>query len=258
MNKWLCLPLLLLCGCTTDYWNDRGNDVMDIFTFTGGTGFGAAFRGGPLHAGLGFYDEGCGLRGGCIGQKGELVSATVPVKEGLKNYRNETVKKYTYPVGVTGEYTFGYSEDFYAGRTANKSFVSADNPDLIFYGYPLFCGAACPMENQDEVPFLLPYYTQFDVMGAGLFGFRFGLNPGEMLDFLFGFTTLDIYLDDSPVGGMWVPNPQPKGESREEMICIPGGACFTPPPSTSDSALKLTMPNSSKMEAYQKVYETVR
>ncbi len=41
------------------------------------------------------------------------------------------------------------------------------------------------------------YYTQLEVAaGALLVGARVGFNPGELLDFLLGWTTLDIYGDD--------------------------------------------------------------
>ena len=42
----------------------------------------------------------------------------------------------------------------------------------------------------------IEYYTQCEV-AAGLFYYiRVGFNPGEILDFILGWTTLDIYRDD--------------------------------------------------------------
>ena len=40
------------------------------------------------------------------------------------------------------------------------------------------------------------YYTQIEaVVGAGP-SVRLGFNPGELLDFILGWTTIDIYKDD--------------------------------------------------------------
>lgn len=42
----------------------------------------------------------------------------------------------------------------------------------------------------------LPYFSQIDVVvGIGR-GIRLGCNPGELLDFLLGWTTVDIFNDD--------------------------------------------------------------
>ncbi len=41
-----------------------------------------------------------------------------------------------------------------------------------------------------------PYFTQIEVV-AGLLGtLRLGFNPGELLDFILGWTTVDIFNDD--------------------------------------------------------------
>ena len=40
------------------------------------------------------------------------------------------------------------------------------------------------------------YYTQVEVVIAIIGSLRLGFNPGELLDFLVGWTTLDIYGDD--------------------------------------------------------------
>lgn len=51
------------------------------------------------------------------------------------------------------------------------------------------------MANNAEGP-AYSYYTEVQVaVGVG-FMIRLGVNPGEFLDFLLGFTTLDLYGDD--------------------------------------------------------------
>ncbi|MCE9597228.1 MAG: hypothetical protein K8S54_04600 [Spirochaetia bacterium] len=42
------------------------------------------------------------------------------------------------------------------------------------------------------------YYTQVDFNIALYFGLRVGLNPGELIDLILGWTTLDIFKDDEP------------------------------------------------------------
>ncbi|MDT8390564.1 MAG: hypothetical protein RRC34_08670 [Lentisphaeria bacterium] len=40
------------------------------------------------------------------------------------------------------------------------------------------------------------YYTQIEVVVGVLGSIRLGFNPGELLDFILGWTTLDIYGDE--------------------------------------------------------------
>jgi hypothetical protein len=41
-----------------------------------------------------------------------------------------------------------------------------------------------------------PYWTQIEVIGDVGVGCRLGFNPGELLDFILGWTTIDIFDDD--------------------------------------------------------------
>lgn len=52
---------------------------------------------------------------------------------------------------------------------------------------------------------MIPYYTQCEVAVGTFFpSIRLGFNPGELLDFILGWTTIDIFRDDlekdEPVG----------------------------------------------------------
>ena len=64
-------------------------------------------------------------------------------------------------------------------------------------GVPLLCFCSNGAGWSDEIcirPY--SYYTQIE-MAAGLGGtLRLGVNPGEFVDFLLGWTTLDIFDDD--------------------------------------------------------------
>lgn len=186
------LILVTAAGCSTNYWNNRGNDAADIMTFTIGWGFGGAARVGPLHAGLCAYGEWVGLRGGHCGDMGEIY-----VKENAEKARNiygKVPAAFSYYPAFSGEYTFGTYDNFEMGRIPAKNYRTGDNPEFVNYGYPLITGANCPWDP--EAPTVLPYYTQIEATGAGLFGVRVGFNIGEFADFLLGFTTLDIYGDD--------------------------------------------------------------
>jgi hypothetical protein len=51
--------------------------------------------------------------------------------------------------------------------------------------------------NQDkDHPLLHPFYTQIEVAGGFIATLRVGFNPGELLDFIVGWTTIDLFGDD--------------------------------------------------------------
>jgi len=52
--------------------------------------------------------------------------------------------------------------------------------------------------TENETPWRqrLAYYTEGEVALGCHYTVRLGVNPGELLDFLLGWTTLDIYGDD--------------------------------------------------------------
>ena len=45
-------------------------------------------------------------------------------------------------------------------------------------------------------PWIHPYFTDLEVAAGFIATFRVGANPGELIDFLLGWTTLDIFSDD--------------------------------------------------------------
>lgn len=155
----LCLVILLAStGCTRAYWNNRANDVADIFTVTSGAGIGAMAHVGPINAGLGAYGDIVGLRRGEAGTM----------------------------MGGSGQLIIG-------GFDSNKSSENApmQRANLRGKGYST-TNVLVPID--ENIP--APYWTNIEVSGGALIGMRVGFNPGELLDFLLGFTTLDIYGDD--------------------------------------------------------------
>ncbi len=57
---------------------------------------------------------------------------------------------------------------------------------------PIFCAGVGTAGSS----FPWYYYTQCEVCLGVLRGVRLGVNPGELLDFLLGWTTLDTFNDD--------------------------------------------------------------
>jgi hypothetical protein len=179
----LFLCLLILNGCTTSaYFTDRGRDAADIFTAQVGYGGGAKVRAGPLQAGL-LLDIGLGgLRGGDLLGKTDFwpSDADMPVKQ-------------EYLLGIFGIEAFGGSQ---LCDMRGKSFASKQ----IILSLPINFREDPELTEEAEQWKMVynpwPYYTQLEiVVGLGL-NARIGFNPGELIDFILGWTTLDIFNDD--------------------------------------------------------------
>ena len=160
-------------GCVTPYMVDRGRDAADIFTATAGVGAGVKARVGPVHVGLLVNRDISGLRSGVF----------------CPYWGNE------------------------------KGIVALDFDYFIIpscwgWAWDLFEPCHVPEERgkhidacSGHVPFLylssttgdrlMPHeYTQIDIVGGIGGTLRLGFNPGELLDFILGWTTIDIYNDD--------------------------------------------------------------
>ena len=186
------LPAIVLLsavasGCTPGgYFSDRWADAKDIFTVSVGTGGGAKARVGPVQVGAFYNSDFAGLRGG----------TPFWVSSGFGN-RASNISDMALPFPVPREIGHGICvlcfswEDFdpwvpslhaacdQATATRGKDY------DAFFPYAPFLTISSAPH-----------YYTQIEV-AAGVGGtLRLGFNPGELLDFLLGWTTLDFYGDD--------------------------------------------------------------
>lgn len=160
----LCIAMTAGCA-STGYLSHRGRDAADIFTCSLGTGLGVKARVGPVHAGLLANVDGGGLRGGRWEKLG------VPTGNEFEI------------VCIGGE---GYYPDGSAARRG-KSFQAGGK-------CPFLTTSLSPYDGSNKYPAY--YYTQVEaVLGLGI-SLRLGINPGELLDFILGWTTLDIYADD--------------------------------------------------------------
>lgn len=166
--------LVLLTGCATNhYWAARGRDSLDIFTIHVGYGLGGKARIGPLQSGLLMDIGGPGMRGGDWMGIEDLDSDGKPAKQ-------------DYVAIVAGMESFPGTE---MTRKRGKSFSSGQVAVI-----------AMPWRREQRkwrfVGEPVTYFSQIDVVAAAGPSFRFGFNPGELVDFILGWFPVDIYDDD--------------------------------------------------------------
>lgn len=179
------IMLLMLCvlasGCasTGAYFSDRGRDAADIFTLTIEQGVGVTAHAGPISTGLGMIGGGRGLDGGTIANFGEgdvelqlLVFGgngfCTPSAERQKKRGGTQVLFVQHPSVAFMDWGSHQMNPFKA------FFVDLYPPTWVKY----------------------PGVTQFDASVALGIGPRIGFNLMELIDFICGWTTLDMLGDD--------------------------------------------------------------
>jgi len=170
---------LLSQGCASSaYWSNRWNDAKDVFTLTGGLGLGAKARVGPLQVPLIVQSDYFGLRCG--------EGFTSPMRKDYWTYVSEAGRVVEGPIPrYYREYDALYSgyEVFDPGGLA-----AARNKRLDAQGM----GPVAFETTRRNASF----YTQIEATAGVFLSLRAGVNPGELVDALLGFATLDIYGDD--------------------------------------------------------------
>lgn len=166
----------LCSGCaSTGYLGDRMRDAGDMFTMTVGVGAGAKGRVGPAQVGLLVNRDLAGVRAGAVSIPWSLDTDffLVPV------------------------YGFGFEWMDTTNETvvARHKCVSASKPlpfvSLVDVGEKFEHDWSFSREH-------LHYYTGAElVLGAGG-SLRLGVNLGEIIDFVLGWVTIDIFNDDLP------------------------------------------------------------
>ncbi len=160
----------LSTGCASPYMVDRGRDAADILTVAVGKGWGVKARVGPILVGEFHNRDTAGLRGGVL----------------LSPSSNEARSRRDRTSFLPGGYIvpLWYEEVFRAEGVASLRHKEFSVGSFIPFT-SLYCES-----------FSLTHLTQVEA-AAGLFGtLRLGFNPGELLDFILGWTTIDIYNDD--------------------------------------------------------------
>jgi hypothetical protein len=171
-HAFFLLPAVLaLSGCITPpYLVDRVRDAGDIFTVTVGTGGGAKVRVGPVQAAVVQQSDLLGLRAGQFFADGNSLLVNHEIYSPFPMYdRGRSL-------------TFG-SEAFTHGPASYSSMrgkqVMARSPVPLWV---IGSGA--------------PFYSEIEVSAGLALMLRVGVNAGELLDFLVGWTTADLYGDD--------------------------------------------------------------
>lgn len=187
------MGLFVLCsGCTsTGYLGNRMRDAGDIFTASVGVGTGAKVRVGPVQVGLMANIDMFGLRGGRYGDVTWYETAT-----------RETIAPYPYKMHPFSEKQYPWEY---------PSFVFGNERYHVGDDHSMVARRGKNYESVSPIPFLTlagqpEYYTQIEVVIGLLGSLRLGFNPGELVDFILGWTTLDIFNDDlSPIKDHHVP-----------------------------------------------------
>ncbi len=174
--------LLVLCagvlfsGCTS-YLVNRGRDAADIITIGAGLGWGAKARVSSLQAGLLFEATKGGLRGG------ELVSS-----DSNAGAVEETDAAWGHSMDIQGV-LFGGEYFMGCELPRNKNFFAGTETDSSL--------SAIPFIHRLDSGYTNPaYYMQVEAVAALGISLRLGVNPGELIDFVLGFTTIDVFGDD--------------------------------------------------------------
>ncbi len=216
MKPRLCILVALALlpfvgGCaTSNYGANRGWDAADIFTFTLGAGSGVKARVGPIQPAIFQNADMVGLRCGQWLADGNLTAVNNDASGPLPvitrpNYGDAVVGH----VFTTGSYTV----DEYRTRdivphsrphwthwdSAFGHEIFSHGPDSVSHarGKDILAMSPFPFYSNGSPA---PYYTQIELaVGLGL-ALRIGLNIGELVDFILGFSGADLYGDDYTPG----------------------------------------------------------
>ena len=169
-------------GCATPYMADRGRDAADIFTAAIGVGVGAKGRIGPVTVGVCANMDVAGVRNGllldALDPNVDLQSTIVPLPP---------------CVADSPPYLcFGFEALQMRSPTLSKHELGM----LAYSEFPFITTSLYSGEEDAPLSARWKYWTQIEVVAALGPSIRAGFNPGELLDFILGWTTIDIYNDD--------------------------------------------------------------
>ena len=169
----LLLLAMLLAGCasTRSYFADRGRDAADVFSLSVGKGMGAKVRAGPVTLPLLVEYTAAGLRGG------EICSQDLSGVE--TNYHN---------LGTTdgGMGPLAFERFDLAQQDRGKNFAASSR------GGDTYTPFITRLESESSAA----YYGEVEAVVAVWYSVRVGFNVLELLDFVVGWTTLDMFHDD--------------------------------------------------------------
>jgi len=171
----------VMTGCCSPYMVNRGRDAADIFTATLGVGAGAKARIGALQIGALASRDVAGIRNSSFGywSKGK-----------------QSKEIYEYDSFLLPSFWFGI-DSFDAGNSTIIQNTSRSGRTVAMKPLPFL---SVPVHGDFEVEGInrntLHHYSQIEAVVALGPSIRVGFNPFELVDFIFGWTTLDIMKDD--------------------------------------------------------------
>lgn len=205
IRKWLYVALIPVlagmagCSSTGQYFSHRRQDALDVITIGAGIGsFGAKARIGPLQTGiltdLSWFPV---IRGGELFPDLRQPGSGVPYDRDLQ----------ALIVGM---------EISESGKSRGKGFEAGALLSKDVWGkvkkYPVVPFVHLPINSCPS------YFSDVQIVAGLVFSIRLGVNPGELLDFLLGWTTLDIYNDDlvwNTTPSIRMPAPPPYSPHEE-------------------------------------------
>ncbi|MCB1172772.1 MAG: hypothetical protein KDK39_04365 [Leptospiraceae bacterium] len=220
--------LLLLSGlihCSTPYLKNRLHDAADIVTIEGQRdSYGAALHAGPLALGVAWKSQqyqAIGLRGGEWGAYNSagftaLAFGSDYFTEQPVDFNQEWKSKLQKSTVDTHESVLERGAGASINLTTNNAIgletlpIDTAEPSLArqrgkTYRLRLPFGTVQPaytsktLLKDDKIEWAPAwFYTRLELQAGAWLGFRAGFNVGELLDFLVGWTTVDLYNDDAP------------------------------------------------------------
>jgi hypothetical protein len=182
LNAIMLLMLSVLasgCASTGAYFSDRGRDAADILTLTIEQGVGVTAHAGPISTGLGMIGGGRGLDGGTIA-----------------NFDEGDIELQLLILGGNGFCTPSTERPKKRGGT-QVLFVQHPSVGFMEWGsHQMNPFKALLVDLYPPTWVEYPGVTQFDASVALGIGPRIGFNLMELIDFVCGWTTLDILGDD--------------------------------------------------------------
>lgn len=189
-----CLSFVTMCifcsGCATPaYVKDRFRDAADIVTITTGAGVGGAGKVGPIQAGMLLQWGEIGLRGGEFTsgtlETAHVITTVIPFKTANTNIAGIVFGVEAYTAQQTG-------------MSRGKGFVAVSM--FPFITTDLYPSTYVDIEGKVNAvspgPYPFYYYSQIEIYIGAIWGVRVGVNPGEIIDFVLGWATIDLFNDD--------------------------------------------------------------
>ena len=174
------------CASTKGYFRDRARDAADILTITAGPGYGVDARFGPMSLGVARTHDQCGLMcGEVFSRKHPRLGPEHLVWLGL--FMDDVVPLPLMAGHRTIERNRQDEHTFKTTKQRHKAYEMGSFLFIPFFIYPT---------GEDSGYAKLYAATQIEAsVGLG-WAIRIGFNPVELLDFLLGWTTIDIFDDD--------------------------------------------------------------